>query len=154
MKPSISLAIPTKYPEIAEAYGIWQPKRLFFNTSWWFYGSREKFAEADKSKLVEVETGNYYPSKGLSNGEIASLSRSMHKSQGFGSTGTRGSQTEYLELLKGDFPSNRNDLFDGIDTSWSRLEGGAPIGAILLQVEKDFDFKNPAASLPQINESL
>ena len=25
----------------------WQPKRLFYNTSWWFYGSQEKFEEAD-----------------------------------------------------------------------------------------------------------
>ena len=128
----------TVYPETAKTFGVWQPKRLFFNTSWWFYGSREKFEAADKSNLVEVETGNYYPTMGLSNGEIASLSRSMHKSQGFGSTGTRGSQTEYLEFLKGDFPKNKSNLFDGIDTSWSRLEGGAPIGLILSQVEKDF----------------
>ena len=140
----------TVYPETAKTFGVWQPKRLFFNTSWWFYGSREKFEAADKSNLVEVETGNYYPTMGLSNGEIASLSRSMHKSQGFGSTGTRGSQTEYLEFLKGDFPKNKSNLFDGIDTSWSRLEGGAPIGLILSQVEKDFNFQNPSASVPQL----
>ena len=29
----------------------WQPKRLFFNTSWWFYGSKEKFEAADKTNL-------------------------------------------------------------------------------------------------------
>ncbi|MFT5104241.1 MAG: LmbE family N-acetylglucosaminyl deacetylase, partial [Candidatus Latescibacterota bacterium] len=121
----------SKYPETASEFGAWEAKRLFFNTSWWFYGSREKFEAADKSKLVAVETGNYYPALGLSNGEIASLSRSMHKSQGFGSTGTRGSQTEYLEFLKGDFPQDRTNIFDGIDTSWSRIEGGATIGAIL-----------------------
>ena len=140
---------PKAYPETAKTFGTWQPKRLLFNTSWWFYGSREKFEAADKSNLVTVETGNYYPSTGLSNGEIASLSRSMHKSQGFGSTGTRGSQTEYLEFLKGEFPQN-NDLFEGIDTSWSRIEGGAPIGTILHQVEKDFNFKNPSESIPQL----
>jgi len=139
----------TKYPETAETFGTWQPKRLFFNTSWWFYGSKEKFDAADKSKLIEVETGNYYPSLGLSNGEIASLSRSMHKSQGFGSTGSRGNETEYLEFLKGDFPTS-NDLFDGIDTSWGRVENGTPIGNILNQVEKDFDFKNPSASIPAL----
>ncbi len=140
---------PAVYPETANSFGVWQPKRLLFNTSWWFYGSREKFEAADKSNLVTVETGNYYPASGLSNGEIASLSRSMHKSQGFGSTGSRGSQTEYLEFLKGDFPKN-NDLFEGIDTSWSRIEGGAPIGAILGQVESDFNFKNPSESIPQL----
>jgi LmbE family N-acetylglucosaminyl deacetylase len=140
---------PAAYPDTANSFGVWQPKRLLFNTSWWFYGSQEKFEEADKSNLVTVETGSYYPASGLSNGEIASLSRSMHKSQGFGSTGSRGSETEYLEFLKGDFPKN-NDLFDGIDTSWSRIEGGAPIGAILYQVEKDFNFKDPSESIPQL----
>lgn len=140
----------TKYPETVAAFGTWQPKRLLFNTSWWFYGSKEKFKKADKSKLLEVETGNYYPSLGLSNGEIASLSRSMHKSQGFGSTGSRGSQTEYLEFLKGDFPSDKSNLFDGINTSWSRVEGGAPIGTLLSKVTRDFSFRNPSESIPQL----
>jgi hypothetical protein len=30
----------------------WQPKRQFFNTSWWFYGSKEKFDAADKTNLA------------------------------------------------------------------------------------------------------
>ncbi|MBX2828260.1 MAG: PIG-L family deacetylase [Flavobacteriaceae bacterium] len=143
----------SKYPESAKAFGVWQPKRLFFNTSWWFYGSRENFAKADKTNLVEVETGSYYPELGLSNGEIASLSRSMHKSQGFGSTGTRGGQIEYLEFLKGDFPKDKSNLFDGIDTTWSRLEGGKAIGDILYAVEKDFDFRDPSASVPKLMEA-
>ncbi|NND63796.1 MAG: LmbE family protein, partial [Flavobacteriaceae bacterium] len=143
----------SKFPESANEFGTWQPKRLFFNTSWWFYGSRENFAKADKTNLVEVETGNYYPTLGLSNGEIASLSRSMHKSQGFGSTGSRGSQTEYLEYLKGDFPNDKENLFDGINTTWSRVEGGEAIGAILKTVESDFNFTYPAASVPKLMEA-
>lgn len=144
---------PAKYPASAKAFGVWQPKRLFFNTSWWFYGGEEAFKKADKTNLMEVETGNYYSDLGLSNGEIASLSRSMHKSQGFGSTGSRGSQTEYLEFLKGDFPDNKKNLFDGIDTSWSRLEGGPAIGAILQPLESNFNFKNPSAMLPQLTQA-
>ncbi|MAM28530.1 MAG: LmbE family protein [Flavobacteriaceae bacterium] len=144
---------PTKYPASAKAYGTWQPKRLFFNTSWWFYGSRENFEKADKTNLVSVETGNYYPSLGLSNGEIASLSRSMHKSQGFGSTGSRGNQTEYLEFLKGDFPDDKSNIFDGINTTWSRLEGGAAIGAILNPLAENFNFENPSAMLPQLTKA-
>lgn len=139
----------SKFPKSAEEYGTWKPQRLFFNTSWWFYGSQEKFEKADKSKLVSVETGNFFPALGLSNGEIASLSRSMHKSQGFGSTGSRGSETEYLELLKGTMPSP-NNLFEGINTEWSRLEGGNEIGAILNPLEKNFNFKNPSEMLPQL----
>ncbi|MDX1463437.1 MAG: PIG-L family deacetylase, partial [Marinirhabdus sp.] len=143
----------SKYPASAKAFGTWQPKRLFFNTSWWFYGSQENFEKADKTNLVEVETGGYYPLLGLSNGEIASLSRSMHKSQGFGSTGSRGSQTEYLEFLKGDFPKDKSNLFDGIDTSWSRLEGGDAIGAILNPLEENFNFQNPSAMLPELTKA-
>jgi LmbE family N-acetylglucosaminyl deacetylase len=141
------------YPETARIYGTWSPKRLFFNTSWWFYGSRENFEKADKTNLVEVETGNFYPSLGLSNGEIASLSRSMHKSQGFGSTGTRGSQIEYLEFLKGDFPKDRSNIFDGVNTKWSRIEGGSAIGDVLYALEKDFDFKDLSKNLPALLEA-
>ncbi len=139
----------SKFPKSAEEYGVWKPQRLFFNTSWWFYGSKEKFDNADKSRLVSVETGNYFPELGLSNGEIASLSRSMHKSQGFGSTGSRGTETEFLELLEGTKPSE-NNLFEGINTNWSRLEGGNAIGAILNPLEENFNFKNPSEMLPQL----
>ncbi|MEH6765309.1 MAG: PIG-L family deacetylase [Aequorivita antarctica] len=139
----------SKFPKSAKKFGVWKPQRLFFNTSWWFYGSQEKFEKADKSKLVSVETGNYFSDLGLSNGEIASLSRSMHKSQGFGSTGSRGTETEYLELLKGSKPSE-NNLFEGINTNWSRLEGGNDIGAILNPLEENFNFKNPSKMLPQL----
>ncbi len=139
----------TKFPESAQEYGSWKPQRLFFNTSWWFYGSREKFEKADKTNLVSVETGNFFPALGLSNGEIASLSRSMHKSQGFGSTGSRGAETEYLELLKGSKPSD-NNLFEGINTNWSRLEGGEEIGAILNPLEDNFNFNTPSKILPEL----
>lgn len=139
----------TKYPKSANEFGTWIPQRLFFNTSWWFYGSQEKYEQADKSAHVSVETGNYFPLLGLSNGEIASLSRSAHKSQGFGSTGTRGSENEYLELLKGSKPSN-NNLFEGINTNWSRLEGGSEIERILKPLEDQFDFENPSQILPQL----
>ncbi len=139
----------SKFPNSSKEFGTWQPKRLFFNTSWWFYGSKEKFDAADKSNLIDVETGGYFPSMGLSNGEIASLSRSNHKSQGFGSTGSRGNETEYLEFLKGDFPKNKN-IFDGINTTWSRIEGGAAIGKILEGLEKNFNFKDPSQNVPAL----
>lgn len=141
---------PKAYPNQVKQYGIWQPKREFFNTSWWFYGSKEKFEAADKSKLLNFDIGVYYPSTGLSNTEIASLSRSQHKSQGFGNTGTRGSQTEYIELIKGEMPTNKSNVFDGIDTSWNRVKGGKAIGDILYKVEKDYDFTNPSASIPEL----
>jgi len=77
----------------------------------------------------------------------------MHKSQGFGNTGTRGSQIEYLEFLKGEFPKNKADLFDGINTTWSRLDGGKAIGDILYALENNFNFKDPSANIPSLLEA-
>ncbi|PKP25665.1 MAG: LmbE family protein [Bacteroidetes bacterium HGW-Bacteroidetes-2] len=140
----------TAYPNQLETYTTWQVQRLFFNTSWWFYGSQENFDKADKSNLVGLKTGTYYPSLGLSDGEIAALSRSKHQSQGFGNTGSRGEDQEYLELLKGSMPKTPSNLFEGINTTWSRIKGGDAIGKILEPVERNFDFKNPAASVPEL----
>jgi len=139
------------FPQQLEYTTTWQPERLFFNTSSWFFGSQEAFREATKDeKYLTFDTGVYFPLKGLSNPEIASLSRSQHQSQGFGSTGSRGSEMEYLELIKGSQPTSREDVFSGINTSWTRVEGGAQIGEILGDVQKNFDFTNPSASLPKL----
>jgi LmbE family N-acetylglucosaminyl deacetylase len=134
-----------------EAYAItpYQPKRVFFNTSWWFYGSQEAFEAADKSNLVAINSNVFYPLKGKSNNEIAALSRSQHKCQGFGTLGSRGEETEYLELLKGDFPKN-SSIFEGIDTTWNRVAGGKDIGTQLYAVEKNFNFENPSVHIPNL----
>ncbi|WP_136465364.1 PIG-L family deacetylase [Flagellimonas onchidii] len=137
------------YPEQLKLTETWQPRRIFFNTSWWFYGSRENFEKADKSKMLKLDVGVYYPELGLSNNEIASIASSQHLCQGFGRITTRGSQDEYVELLKGDLPAS-NNLFDGIDTSWSRIKGGKAIGDILYKVEKEFDFSNPSKHIPDL----
>lgn len=139
----------SKFSESAKEFGTWQPQRLFFNSSWFFFGSKEKFEKADKSNYIAIETGNYFPLLGLSNGEIAALSRSKHKSQGFGSTGVRGSQTEYLELLKGTSPSKEN-LFEGINTKWSRLKGGNEIAELLNPLVENFNFEDPSKIVPQL----
>ncbi|MBF6608319.1 MAG: PIG-L family deacetylase [Flavobacterium sp.] len=142
--------LKTFLPEQFNLVTPWQPTRLFFNTSHWFYGGKDKFDKADKSKLYRLPIGVYFPMTGKSNQEIASLSRSRHRSQGFGSTGTRGEDLDYLELIKGAAPATPDDLFEGIDTSWTRVTGGTEIGQVLTVVERDFDFKNPSASIPEL----
>lgn len=143
-------ARPDSYPDQLKNTEIWQPKRLFFNTSWWFYGSEEKFKKADKSKMLALDVGTYYPLKGMSNNEIAALASSQHLCQGFGRLGSRGSENEYLELLKGDMPTDPDNIFDGIDTSWSRVEGGEAVGKILYPIEENFNFTEPSKHLPQL----
>ena len=119
---------------------------MFFNTSWWFYGSQENFKKADKSNLLSLEIGVYDPLTGISNAAIAATSRSSHKSQGFGSAPTLGSRTEYIEIIDGKRPLS-NDPFEGINTTWSRLEGGTSIGKMVDRAIESFDFKHPEKSI-------
>ncbi|AWK06088.1 LmbE family protein [Flavobacterium crocinum] len=141
---------PKVYPEQLKFVTPWQVKRQFFNPSWWFYGSQEKFDAANKSKFTKLETGVYYTGIGKSNQEIAALSRSRHQSQGFGSTGVRGDETEYLELINGEAPKERDNLFDGIDTSWNRVKNGKPIGNLISSIISNYNFSNPSASIPDL----
>ena len=131
----------------------WQPKRLFFNTSSWFYRNQEDFEKATKGKLTAFDVGVYYPLKGLSNNELATMASSQHLCQGFGRVTTRGSQNEYVEFLKGEKPKDKNDVFSGINTTWNRVKGGGEIGAILYDVEANFDFVNPSKHLPKLMEA-
>lgn len=143
----------SKYPEQLKYTDTWRPNRLFFNTSWWFYGSEEAFEKADKSNMLSFDIGTYYPLKGLSNNEVAAIASSQHLCQGFGRLTTRGSQTEYVEFLKGEFPKDKKDIFSGINTTWNRVEGGGEIGDILYDIEQNFDFVNPSKHLPDLLEA-
>jgi LmbE family N-acetylglucosaminyl deacetylase len=141
------------YPEQLQFVQPWQPKREFFNTSWWWFGGQEAFDKMDKSNLFSLDMGVYIPLKGKSNGEIAAESRSMHRCQGFGSMGTRGESLEWLDLVKGDRPAAQ-DIFDGINTTWSRVDGGEPIGKLLSKIDRDFRSDNPAASVSDLLQAM
>ncbi|GAA4897714.1 hypothetical protein GCM10023311_23110 [Flaviramulus aquimarinus] len=141
------------YPETLKETGVWKPHRLFFNTSWWFYGSRETFDKADKSNMINFDIGTYYPLKGMSNNELAALASSQHLCQGFGRLAQRGSQQEYIEFLKGEPLTDNKNIFAGIDTSWNRIKGGKIIGDILKKVENNFNFQNPSEHVSQLIEA-
>lgn len=145
----------SKFKKQLKNTSTWQPKRLFFNTSWWFYGSQEKFDKATKGnpKFGKLDIGNYYPLKGVSNNEIAAMASSQHLCQGFGRLTVRGAQEEYIEFLKGEKPKDKNNIFSGINTKWNRIEGGGEVGAILYAIESNFNFTNPSAHLPQLLEA-
>ncbi len=141
-----------QFPEQLKYTNLWQPKRLFFNTSSWFYRNSDDFENATKD-LSKLDVGVYYPLKGMSNNEIAAIASSQHLCQGFGRLTTRGSENEYLEFLKGDSLIDKNDIFSGINTTWSRIEGGKEIGEILYDIENKFDFVNPSKHLPKLLEA-
>jgi len=140
----------TAFPNQLKNVKTWQPKRMFFNTSWFFYGSKAKFAKADKTGLYTIDDGVFYPLKGKSNNELAAEARSQHKSQGFGSKGVRGSSIEYLKLIKGSAPLNKNNIFNGINTTWTRLKGGKQIGNLVTELIADFNYEHPEKSIPKL----
>jgi LmbE family N-acetylglucosaminyl deacetylase len=134
-----------RFPEQLKTVAVWQPKRILWNTSSFFYGQNQKFDETGK---VIVDVGAYNAALGKSYGELAALSRSMHKSQGFGSSGARGSAKEYFENLKGDKATT--DLFEGIDLSWKRVPGGEKISQQIVKLTAGFNAAKPAASVPDL----
>lgn len=140
------------YPEQLKYVEPWQPRRIYFNTFWWFFGSEEAFNKMDKSKMVTVDAGVYYPWLGKSNGEIASESRSMHRCQGMGASLNRGSSNEYLEILKGDVPKVLDNPFAGIDITWNRVKGGKALIPFVTDLDKTFKYDDPAASIEKLNK--
>lgn len=137
---------PEAFPEQLETLKVWSPKRLYWNTSTWFY--RRTGQELDTTGKLIVDIGAYLPELGLSCSEIAAESRSQHKSQGFGSEKTRGYQPEYLEYVMGD--TAQDDLFDGVDVSWNRVKGAGNAANFLKEASKNFDPENPTLILPAL----
>ena len=123
---------------------VWQPKRLYTNTGRWWNSTINE----NTPGIVSVNVGGYSPLTGISFSELAAKSRSQHKSQGFGSRLTRGRQLEFLEYQKGE--RAEKDVFEGINTTWTRLNGGDKIQSLVLSVIKNFDEENPAGSIPSL----
>ncbi len=106
----------TKYPEQLEFVDVWQPTRVVVNTGRWW---NDKIS-ADDEGVVSEDIGVYNATLGISYNELAARSRTQHKSQGFGSTGSRGEYEEFFEHLKG--IEAKKSLFDGFKSDWSRVE--------------------------------
>jgi LmbE family N-acetylglucosaminyl deacetylase len=138
---------PKRFPEQLKTLAPWKPKRLLWNYFNWAAPPSGDEAKA----FVTVDLGAYNPLLGRSYTELAGESRSMHKSQGFGSAERRGKSINYLKGIAGE-PA-KADLFEGIDLSWNRIPGGAAVGGLLEKVHRDHDPSDPAASLPGLLEA-
>lgn len=132
------------FPEQLKYVDTWQPQRIFWNA--WMPLLEQR--GDDLSKLLSVNLGEYNPLLGMSYTEISAISRTMHKSQGFGSGGRRDEVLNYFQPLKGD--EVKNDLLDGVDISWNRIKGGNEIGKMIEQVIEKFDHLNPASIMPEL----
>ena len=141
---------PKAYPDQLAYVDTWQPTRLLFNESSWMTENIDSISVANDS-ILALDLGIYKPLLGKSVTEVAAESRSKHQSQGFGATGSRGPDVEYLRHVKGKMA--KKDLLEGINTSWSRVEGGEPIGELLGEAYDNFDPENPSAIVPTLMEA-
>jgi len=130
----------TRFPEQLRWVEPWQPARL---VSWNFGGPARGGAQPGS---IQINVGQYNPLLGYSYTEISGMSRSMHRSQGVGAPERRGETFNSFTVLAG-LPA-QNDLFDGIDTSWNRIPGGAAVAPLLRQAADGFDPRRPEQTIP------
>lgn len=137
---------PAYRPELGEP---WQAKRYVWNIfQFGRRGPRSTRDEPVKAHQVRIEIGDYDPVLGKSYAEIAGESRSMHRSQAMGTSQSKGRVTADFEHVVGDEATK--DLFDGVDTSWGRIEGGQAVGEHLARARDDYDPRKPSAILPHL----
>lgn len=135
-------ANPAMFPEQLKYTQVWQAKRLFWNT--FNFGTTNTTA----NDQLKIDVGGFNPLLGKSYGEVASESRSMHKSQGFGTARQRGEITEYFKQLKGEPVSK--DLFEGIDQSWKRIPQAEALQQTLSNLMQQFNAAQPSASVQSL----
>jgi LmbE family N-acetylglucosaminyl deacetylase len=139
-------ADPKRFPEQLVFVKPWQATRLVWNTSPFFFTNRN--LPFDPTGLIVLEAGGYNPLLGKAYTEIAAASISMHKSQGVGGLPRRGARKEYFKPLKGQ--PMTSSLFEGVDTSWSRIPNSESIAAQIRQITSKFNPADPAASVPDL----
>jgi LmbE family N-acetylglucosaminyl deacetylase len=137
---------PNRFPEQLAFVKPWSATRLVWNTSPFFFSNRN--LPFDPTGLTVLEASGYNPLLGKAYTEIAAASLSMHKSQGVGSPPRRGARKEYFKLLEGQ--PMTTSLFDGIDTTWSRVPHSESITSEIRQIISQFHPADPAASLPEL----
>jgi LmbE family N-acetylglucosaminyl deacetylase len=141
-------ADPSRFPKQLQYVSPWQAKRIVWN------GFRPLQTDTMQKAMpmVTMDVGVYSPLLGKSFTEIAGEGRSMHKSQGMGAGQNRGESLNYFQHVAGD--TAKKDLFDGINSGWSRVKGADSVGKILDEAYRKFDDETPAQSIPLLFKAL
>ncbi|MEX2089293.1 MAG: PIG-L family deacetylase [Bacteroidota bacterium] len=132
---------PEKFPEQLRYVEVWKPRRLVWNV----FRFQQSAAPVPPGALT-LDAGGYTSLLGKSFTEIAGISRSMHKSQGFGAAENRGSFINYFQHTLGDSASH--DLFEGVNLTWSRVRGGEKVARLFDEADRVFNPNSPARILP------
>lgn len=136
---------PTKFPEQLKFVKPWQPTRIVWNT---YSRGFQNNTPTDGGTYVPVDLSGYNAILGKSYSEIAASSRSMHKTQGFGSAPNIGLRKDFL--LHTDGVPAKNDLFDDVDLTWNRVKNSEKARQLIQKTITDFELSNPAASVPAL----
>jgi LmbE family N-acetylglucosaminyl deacetylase len=146
-REAFSLAAdPKQFPEQLAFVKPWQAKRILWNT--FNFGGNNTTSDSQ----LKLDVGEYNFLLGQGYGELAADSRSNHKSQGFGSSKQRGSATEFFSAIGGS-PA-KEDLFEGINQTWDRINGGQLIGDMIQDLNAKYLVSDPAKSVPQLLKIL
>ncbi|PWS26847.1 PIG-L family deacetylase [Pedobacter yonginense] len=131
----------SRFPNQLKYVSVWQPKRLLWNT--FNFGSVNTTAEDQ----LKVTVGQYDAQLGMGYGELAGLSRSLHKSQGAGTQSIAGVRSEYFTHVAGE--AAKTSLFDGLTKNWA-AKGVPEMDLDLSKIVKAFNFNKPDLSLPAL----
>jgi LmbE family N-acetylglucosaminyl deacetylase len=107
-----------RFPRSATAgLAPWAPLKFYRARSYW----------GGEGATFTYNAGQYDPLLGESYAELAALSRSQHKSQGFGRVADLGSMSgsvrrEASRVGAPGNPDRERSIFAGIDTTWGRLD--------------------------------
>ena len=136
---------PDIFPDQLEFLETWKAKRIFWNTSTRFF-DLSKYSD---DEILKIDVGLYNNILGKSYNEISSESRSMHKSQGFGSLKRRGSEKELFILTQGD--KYDDNLMDGVDVTWNRLGENNEIIEYINNLVDEYDPKKPYKTVNKLS---
>ena len=153
-------ADPAAFPEQLRELRPWQARRIVHNVGQGVGAANPGGGMAiagspanvpDGPGVVKVEVGGRDPVSGESFASIAARSRGMHRTQGFGIGAPpvhEGSRIEPFVLLAGDPVAT--DLLDGVDTTWTRVPGGAEIARSIDEAIATFNPQDVAAGVPAL----
>jgi len=170
---------PTKFPEQLQYVKPWKASKLVWAGG--FGGGRggpggtpQEAPKPPVAPAAQFNTTGFSPFLGYTYDQLASISRSQHRSQGFGNIGNGpppGAQpnpaagTPAPEGGRGGRGGGRGarqapagapppvDLFADIDHSWQRFPGGEASGALLDQAVKEFDPEHPEKTIPTLTQA-
>ncbi|WP_207533210.1 PIG-L family deacetylase [Desertivirga arenae] len=138
----LAAADPKRFPEQLKNVQPWKTKRIYWNT--FNFGGNNTTGEDQ----LKIDVGGYNALLGKSYGEIASESRSQHKSQGFGVAKQRGEAYEYFSLLNGQ--SAQKDILEDVDLTWGRIKNGREISDLINKINQNYNIQAPQQSVPDL----